>query len=859
MYMYSLRRLLLATSIPAISLAPGVAMAQSEPEIPVGAAVEEVVVTGLRGLQRTVTDSPVPVDVFSTQEVKRASQTDTLNVIQTLVPSFSVRRAANTTSDTFIRSPTMRGLPANKTLLLVNSRRRHKSGSVGTSGYGSQAADAAVIPSIAVKSMEVLRDGAAAQYGSDAIAGVINFNLKDDRSGGSLVVQGGQYYEGDGDEYLVAGNIGLPLTERGFLNVSAQLAKNDITIRSAQFTSSSWNAIDEWNANPIFRDAIGNLSEPLERVGRPKEESQRFVFNSGLELDDVSELYAFGNLSHSIGVAAGTYRVPGAGHNVMDNPIRLGNGQVWRFKDMYPGGFRTEFSGEVTDWSTATGYRRRFEIGGGELSADFGVRYGWNEIAYSINKTVNPSMGPDSPTSFTASSYISDELAFNADFVYEKDFAWAATPLTLNLGFEHRKEGFKLVPGKPNSYAAGRWSTPDPFDFCTDEANVVDRTLRPGAPTGAGINCASASDPVYNTLQVGSNGVTGLSPAVTGSYTDNSWSVYAEASTDLTDRLFVDVAGRYEDYESFGSKLIAKIAANYKFTDSFALRGSIGSGFRAPSAGQLYMTQVQISTVGGVPTNIGLYPATHPVAQFLGAKPLEPETSTSYSLGVTLSPFSAFTLTIDGYRIDLKDQVYATSLITVTPAIRAAMIAAGVAGADSIQQINFFQNAFDARVQGVDVVGTYRFDWENGQRTSLVGSLNWNSYEIQQVNIAGVIFDNVSIYNFEHNAPKWRANVTATHEIGPFTALLRGNFFGPYSRQTTAASKAIQKYDVEVQIDAEVEYKVRDDLSVAVGIRNLFDEYPDVNKIDQTNGRLYSDGPVDWQGGYYFVRLNYQF
>jgi iron complex outermembrane recepter protein len=609
----------------------------------------------------------------------------------------------------------------------------------------------------------------------------------------------------------------------------------------------------------VFRNAVVNLSEPLERVGRPKEEAARFVFNSGIEITDDSELYAFGNASRSVGVASATYRVPGARHQVMDNPIRLQSGAVWRFRDRFPAGLRPEFSGEVTDWSLAGGYRTRRDVLGGDLSADVGLRYGWDKIAYSMNKTVNPSMGPDSPTFFEASSYESDEFAVNADFVWEREVAWSSGPLVLNFGAEYRKEGFTINPGEPNSYGIGTWGVPDPFDFCTNEATVSQRTLRPTAPQNQGINCASASDPVYNVLQPGSNGITGLSPAVSGDFSSASWSAYGEASTELTDKLFVDVAARFEDYESFGSKVIAKIAGRYQLLESLGVRGSLGSGFRAPSAGQLHMTQTQINTQGGVPLNTGLYPATHPVAVFLGARPLRPEESTSYSLGLTFTPMGRLTVTIDAYRIELKDQIFATSLITVTPAIRAAMVAAGIIGADSIQQINFFQNAFDARVQGLDIVGTYRHDWDNGHSTTFSGSLNRNTYDIKKVNISTVIFNQVSVFNFENNAPRWRANLTASHDTGALTAMVRANLFGPYERQTTAAGNAKQAYDTEAQFDAELEYQVNEKLAITVGGRNIFDNYPDVNRIDQTNGRLYFDGPVDWQGGYYFVRLNYDF
>lgn len=825
-----------------------------------GSEIEEVVVTGLRGQPRTVTDSPVPVDVFSTSEIERSSQTDTLEVLQTLVPSFSTRRAANTTSDSFIRSPTMRGLPASQSLLLVNSRRRHKSASVGVSGYGAQASDAAVIPATAIQSVEVLRDGAAAQYGSDAIAGVINFNLKDSPDGGSLSVQRGRYYEGDGDGYVIAGNLGLPLTQNGFVNISAEIMDSERTIRSAQFTSPSWNAIDEFESNPIFREAVGNLDEPLERVGKPIEEAARFVVNSGIDLSPDSEVYLFGNGSRSKGTAAATYRVPGAGHQVMDNPIRLDDGSEWRFKDMYPAGMRPEFTGKVTDWSIASGYRNQMQFSNGQrLDMDVGVRYGWSEIAYSMVQTVNPSMGPDSQLEFQASSYVSDEMAVNGDFVYEKEVGAFAGPLIVNFGFEYRDEGFEIKPGEHASYSGGAWAAPDPFGFCTDDADLSDRVLRPGAPTDQGIDCTDGGDPVYNILQPGSNGITGLSPDVSGKFNSDSRSLYVEGSADVTDDWFVDLALRFEDYDAFGSKTVGKLATRYQLSDAWAVRGSVGTGFRAPTTGQLNMTQTQIQTVGGVPLNTGLYAATNPVAQFLGAEALRPEESVSYSMGLTFTPGNNFTLTIDAYRINLKDQVYRTSYITVTPEIEEAMIEANITGAGTIDSIAFYQNAFDSRVDGIDIVGTYRLDWNNGHSTSFTGSLNRNSYKIENVNISSVIFDQVSIYNFENNDPDWRANLTFTHEVGSLVAMLRGNFFGPYSRQTTAEGNAIQDYSTIVQFDAELVYSVNQNLSLSVGGRNIFDKYPDVNKIDQTNGRLYFDGPADWQGGYYFGRVSYDF
>lgn len=858
----NLKMRLMASVLPIAVFTAGAAHAQTpeayQVEEEAAAAVDDVIVTGIRGRPRSVQDSPVPVDVFSAEDLAQVAQTDTLNTLQTLIPSFSVSRSNNTTSNTFIRSPTLRGLPANNTLLLVNGRRRHKSASVGTSGAGSQAADASVIPAIALSSSEVLRDGAAAQYGSDAIAGVINFNLKTANHGGSLMAQAGQHYEGDGDDYIIAGNIGLPLTENGFVNLSAQWTRSARTIRSNQFVGSGFDAIEYAKTNPTFASLV-NWDEPLERVGRPKEEALRFVVNSGLDLTSETSLYAFGNYSQSLGTAAGNYRYPGGNHPVLDNPIRLQDGTIFRFKELYPGGLRPQFSGEVTDWSVATGVRddRTFS-NGMTLQSDVGVRYGWDKIDYSIVDTLNPSLGPTSQQDFRASNYVSNEFAVNADFALAVPVAAFSSPLDINFGAEYRREGFEIRPGEEASYTAGLWSAPDPFDYCTNEAVIGNRTLRATAPQTAGINCALASDPIYNTLAVGSNGITGLPPANTGEYEDTSYSFYGEVSADITEKWFLDIAARFEDYESFGSTVIGKVATRYALTDNFALRASVGTGFRAPTAGQINMTQVGINTVNGVPTNTGLYPATNPVAVFMGAKPLQPEESTNVSVGITAKLFTGFDLTIDAYQIDISDQVYSTAQMTVTPAIRAAMIAANIPGADTIASINFFQNAFDSTVSGVDVVASYRTTWSNGWSSGLVGSFNNNRYEIADVKIAG-LFNAQSIFNFENNQPEWRASITANHSAGRWGLMSRANIYGPYARQATGGTFAIQDYDPEVMFDAEVTYDLTDSYKLAVGARNLFDQYPDPNYINSTNGRIYADGAVDWQGGFYYARVTYSF
>lgn len=840
------------------------AVSFSEDELSTDEGNSAIVVTGLRGRARSVTDSPVPVDVFSAEVIERSAQTDTLNVLQTLVPSFEVGRSNNSTSNSFIRAPSLRGLSADKTLLLLNGRRRHKSGSVTTGGSGAHVADAAVIPSIAVKSIEVLRDGAAAQYGSDAIAGVINFQLKDASDGGSLTAQVGQYYEGDGTSVQVAGNIGLPLTESGFINISAQVNDDDRTIRAGPFVSAAWTASTAYQNDPVFRaavDAAGlDLTKPLEKSGKPIERAARFMVNSGIDLTDDTSVYAFGNYSRSKGTSNATYRVPGGGHNVLDNPIRLSDGSEWRFKDIFPLGLSPDFSGDVTDWSVAGGWKTERDLGSGHvLKADIGARWGYSAISYSMRDTVNPSMGPDSPTFFKASTYSTDEMALNADFEYTIPVDFLAGPLVFNFGAEYRREGYKIIAGEHDSYAGGTWLYPDPFGFCTDESDYSLRTLEPGAPTDKGINCTSINDPVYNTLQPGSNGITGISPDIASEYITDSHSLYAEITADVLEGWFVDFAARYENYQSFGDKIVWKVASRYAFTDWLAIRGSIGTGFRAPTAGQINVTQTQINTVDGVPLNSGLYPSIHPVAVYLGAEPLGPERSKNYSLGFTLTPANGLSLTVDAYRVKIFDQIRATTQIDVTPAIEAAMIAAGVVGASSIDRVNFFQNAFDSTVEGFDVVASYRMDGFLSEPTNITAAFNWNKYKIDRVNISSVSFDNVSRYNFTNNSPRWRGNVAVTQEFSPFTAMVRANLFGPYSRQATTAGNPIQSYDPQVVIDVELSAPLGDGYTFTLGVRNLLDHYPAKNELNPTNGRLYTDGPVDWQGGYYYGRLSYSF
>ncbi|MFT4196362.1 MAG: TonB-dependent receptor [Pseudoxanthomonas sp.] len=816
--------------------------------------LDSVSVNGLRGLAKTVTESAVPVDVISSEEIQSVGSNDTLDVLKTLVPSFSVSRATNSTTGTFIRSVSLRGLSGDKTLLLVNGKRRHKSASVSMSGAGSQAADAAVIPSIAIKSVEVLRDGAAAQYGSDAIAGVINFQLKDADHGGSFESQIGQYYAGDGDDYKVAGNMGFPLTDHGFINISGELSKNDRAVRSTQYSNPGvFDPYEEAATNPAYAANV-DLSEPLYRAGKPKSRAYRFFVNSGIDIGDYGQVYAFGNYSWSQGWTDANYRYPGHDQAVNDTPVRLQDGSVWEFGDIFPAGFTPQFSGRVKDYSATFGYRDSLVQDDKEFNYDISGRYGSDQIDYYMTNTVNPSLGPDSPRKFHPYGFRNEEISLNADTSYVLPVSWMADRLTINAGAEFRREIFTIIPGDPASYAQGIYATADPYDFCND-----DGTPTANAPTGTTLDCSDPDDPVYNVLSVGSNGFPGFSPDDAGSWGTNSHAAYLEASGNITERWFLDLAGRYENYENFGGNSSYKVATRFAFTDWLAVRGSVGTGFRAPTTGLVNMKSVSILTVDGVMTETGLFPASNPVALFLGAKPLKPEKSFNVSFGAVFTPADDINVTLDGYRMDIDDMIYATSTISVTDAIREQMQAAGVVGADTISSVYFFQNAFDAKVTGADLVGNWRKTWGNHQVTDFSASLNYNKYRIDKVNIVG-LFNARSIYNFENQPPKIKGNITVRHDFGPIQAMLRANIYGPYKYMRTTSPYPVQSYHSEVQFDTEVSWKMTGKVKLTIGASNLFDNYPQKDTISSlTYGQVYRDGVVDWLGGYYYARVNVDF
>jgi len=852
---------LLAASAATMPLTLSAQTSDSDP------ALEEVVVTGTRGRPRTVADSPVPIDVFDADTIESVSFTDTNDVLKTLVPSYNVSRNPISDGGTFVRPASLRGMPTDKTLVLVNSKRRHRAALVSIGGSGTQGPDIATIPTIALKNVEVLRDGAAAQYGSDAIAGVINFILKDSAEGASFTVDTGEFYEGDGSQYTVQGNIGLPLANEGFINLSGEISQADASVRAEQYCE-SWFCLDQNNPvydasagyttyteDPTYMAAVDAMGDVVQPWGQPNTEAQRFFVNSELPLTADMTLYGFGNYSSSETDGPFFYRYPGNG-TIED--LREADGSIYSPLEKFPGGFTPRFFGDVSDFSIVGGLRG--ELGNG-LMYDFSARTAESKVDYTLTNTVNPSLGPDSPTSFQPGDLINQETQVQADFSQELDIGLSA-PAILAFGASYMDETYEITEGELSSYEAGPYAVSDPWSFCNADGTPTASGLSVIA-NGSSLDCSDSSDPAFTVVGVGSNGFPGYSPEFSDNYERDSYAFYADLSADVTADLFLQGAIRYEDYSDFGSEVVGKLAGRYSLTEELGVRASFGTGFRAPTPGQQGTTNVSTRLPNGFPVATGLFPASGVVAQALGATPLQPETSTNYALGMT-AEFDAISITADFYRIDVDDRVYSVSTRDVSTDPTSgeaydnylALSGANVAGAETIGGVFYFTNAFDTKTQGLDLVATMPFNWDSGASTTVSASLNFNESEFASDPSAFLNEENQ--YDFENFDPTWRGVLTARHAVGPLTFVARANLYGSYENFN---SGEVQKFDPATLFDLEGQYQINDGLRLTLGGRNIFDYYPEKDSIgDYCCGRLYSSGTaVSWQGGYYYARLSANF
>lgn len=860
-------RFLTAASLSAGLVAVAPVSAQEDESA--DANVEKIAVVGTRSAPRSIGDSAVPIDIISEQEFRAQGATDMVSMMQNAVPSFNVNDQPINDASTLVRPANLRGLASDHTLILVNGKRRHRSAVItflgGGLSDGAQGPDISTIPSIALKQVEVLRDGAAAQYGSDAIAGVINFQLKDNSEGGSLEFQTGQYYEGDGDATQVAANIGLPFTNAGFANFSVEYRQADDTVRSVQ-RDDAQALIDAGNT------AVAN---PAQIWGNPEiKDDFKFFANIGLELSNSSEAYMFANYAErevdggfyfrnphtrggvnagpgvteadgsvtptllvgdldgvGVGIECPVVRI--TDNNVLDdadyavianNSTDVG-ANCFAINELFPGGFTPRFGGTIADASIAMGTRGDLE---NDWTYDVSVYAGSNEVDFAIRNTVNPSLGPDTPTSFKPGRYTQAEQSFNVDLTKTIE-AGLAEPLFLAGGFEWRHESYDSVAGDPKSYEVG-----------------------PLASQGFGI---------------GSNGFPGLSARFQGKDSRTSYAFYLDSEMYLSEDFMLGAAIRFEDFSDFGNTTKGKLSARWQVSDTIALRSAYSTGFKAPTIGQSNVRNVTTAFSPAGLVDRATLPPTDPIAQLKGATALQPEESTSFSFGVVGEFDNGFFITADYFNIEVEDRISTTSGIQLTQADIAALLAAGVSDASSFSEVSFFTNDFTTITQGIDLVANYSMEmWGGDTKFSL--AYNWTDTEVDSVKtvvVDGVERTNVSadrIRMIEDNLPDTRYSLTAQHNNGDWMFLARLNYYGEIFEDHLDSGLPIEEVGSEFTVDLQAGYTFTDNISVTVGAKNAFDEYPDRNTLydSEIAGSKYpTTSPIGINGGFYYIRGVYTF
>lgn len=789
-----MRRLLFSAWLTTCAFPAGAQTSVATPSVTAEAA-EEIIVTGTRASQRTLFETLSPIDVIPERQLEATVSADLNDKLAQLVPSFIVNRLPAADGQAFVRPARLRGLSPDQVLVLVNGKRFHRSALLGT--RGAQAPDLSAIPVFAVGRVEVLRDGASAQYGSDAIAGVINLILDRD-TGFSGFGQFSQYYEGDGENVRLGVQGGAPLGE-GSVTVTFEYNDAEPTSRTRQRPDAT--AFQE--ANPGL-----DVPNPVQRWGQPDQNSVRIAINGAMPLGAV-EAYAFGIYGAGEGVTDFNWRNPDGTPNVF-NPSPIFPG--YDLRSIYPVGFTPRFGQEDEDYQVVGGVRGSL----GDLRWDASASYGGSEIEYFMRETINASLGPASPTSFRPGMLTQEEFNLNVDLVYELD-AGLDEPINIAVGGERRLEIYEIEPGDPASYAVG-----------------------PGARTG---------------LASGSNGFPGYSPDGAGRFSQESYAAYADVEVTPLPQLTVEGAVRYEDFSEFGDTVDWKGAARFEIVPELAVRGSYSTGFRAPTPGQINYTR----TSQGLDTRTlqvvtnGLISPLNRVAQIFGAQPLEPETADVVSAGLAWQTDFGLTGSVDAYQIDLADRFSSSASFRVTPEIRAQLVAQGIPGAESFTNISFYTNDFDTRTRGIDAVIAYARALGPGTLNASL-AYNYNETEVKRGNLAG---NPTGVRLFEESLPQHNGVGTLAYDWGAFSFLGRVRYYGEWLDSSgNIEGDVFQEFGAETFVDASIAYTWRDALTLRVGAENIFDNFPDEATFQANRGLIYSrNAPYDTDGGQWFVRL----
>ncbi|AZD55351.1 TonB-dependent receptor [Pseudomonas chlororaphis subsp. aurantiaca] len=770
----------------------GAGAAQATEDSDTSARLDTVIVTGTRAQERTASASLSPIDVITGESLRSSGSSELATVLAKLIPSINFPRPSLVDGAELTRPAQLRGLSPDQVLVLVNGKRRHTSAFVnlgGALGRGSAPADLNAIPLSAIDHIEVLRDGASARYGSDAIAGVINIILKSADHGGSISTQYGQYKKGDGIQRQVAGNSGFALGDNGFVSLSGEGANNDYTDR----------------AGKDFRPAsVGSTTygQHVFRQGEPETEEGKFQLNSAYSFNDATELYGFGGYSKRRGETAAFYRASNASNN---NRV------------LHPNGYLPLINGTLQDTSLVVGLR-------GELldnwHYDLSANYGKN--TYELRtKTINTSLGLNTPHSFDNGTLTNDQRQLSLDLSREFSLGWLPYPVSLAFGTEYLHQGYQIEAGQPESY-----------------------------------------------YQTGSSGLGGFRDSDAGSSSRHNFAQYLDLETHFTDKLAVSAAVRHEDYSDFGSNVSGSLSARYDFTPRVALRGSVSTGFRAPSLAQQNFTFTSSQLIGNTIQESGTFAADSQVARLLGAEDLKAEKSRNYSLGLVLEPLDNLTVTADLYHIDIRDRVSLSSNLVLNNTAIDYLKANGV-GNINYTSARYFTNATDTSTDGVDLVANYRYQLDNGIRWNSTLGYNYNHTKVTDVKANPAILDQLGV-NLVRVDRRERigllGDTTPQHKLSLANDFNYGNWalhsnLVRYGEFTSYQADKVndQTFSAAWLLDLAVDYKLQNWL-FTLGGDNVTDKYPEkVNAYASSGGNLaYSTfSPYGYSGAFYYAKVAY--
>ena len=817
--------------------------------------LEGLVIVGTRAKPRSLLESTVPIDVVLSDDFVKQGGADVPDLLRNLVPSYNVNAQPIADAATVVRPANLRGLAPDHTLLLVNGKRRHRASVITWLGNGlsdgSQGADLSPIPAVAIKQMEVLRDGASAQYGSDAIAGVLNLQLKDSYKGGSLEIKPGIYQVGDGLTYAVAGNIGLG-REDIWANLSLEYGNTDETGRSVQRDDAAAlsaagnshvaNPAQPWG-HPIIRDDIklfanygGDIVSNVQLYGHAnyaqKQVEGGFYFRNpntrpAVFSNDGGETLLVGRLAGEgeVPVVSITDNVPDpeALQLVLDDP------NLFTFQELFPGGFTPRFGADTQDLSGVIGLKGTVAE---DLGWDLSASYGQHASDFFIKNTVNASLGPDTPTEFDPGDYIQADTNINLDLTYPlHEFVFLAA------GGEYRTETFEIVQGQKESWEIG-----------------------PLASQG---------------FSSGSNGFPGFSDIAQGDWTRSNFAGYLETELKPVAPWVISAAIRAENFEDFGSTINYKVATSYAFNETvkefltldpgvdLRVRGSYSTGFRAPTPGQ--QNAFNVTTEFGennTLVNKGTIPSTHAAAGLVGGKALEPEKSKNFSVGTVIND-KVVSVTIDYFNIKVEDRLAPSKDFLrgkdISEEQIQQLVDEGITSAGNLQEFRFFTNEFETSTQGVDIVVTAPV-----AKGAMSFAYNYTDTEVTKRNAD--ILDDTRVRLLEEGLPKHRGNVTLTQNVLENLGVLgRVNYYGPWYEYAVGS----QIYEDAFLVDLEINYAFAENLGITVGVNNVFNVEPNTVTWSDPNienftgsivGRAFGEySPYGFGGAFWYTKVGYNF